>query len=214
MKDLIDWDLYVIIDQNLVNGRFEDVVKKIIIGGARTLQLRCKEMSDSEFLKMANKVSEMIKNEDICYIINDRIDIALAVNATGVHLGQDDLPLGVARNLLGDRILGISTHSLKEALEAESSEATYIAVGPIYKTLTKLSNKEPVGIDLISKIREKIDMPIIAVGGINEGNVDEVIRAGATGVAVCRAILASDDITLSTQNLLRHIREVKRSIEV
>ncbi|MDI6703638.1 MAG: thiamine phosphate synthase [bacterium] len=210
----MDWDLYVIIDQNLVKRGFEDTVRKVIFGGAKILQLRCKEMTDQKFLKVAKEVSEIVRHEGVSYIINDRIDIALAVDASGVHLGQDDLPAAIARHLLGDkRIIGISTHSLKEALEAESSGATYIAVGSIYKTLTKSPAKEPIGIDLISKIKDKINLPIIAVGGINGENVDEVIRAGATGVAVGRAILESDDITFATQSLLRKIREVKRSME-
>jgi len=133
---------------------------------------------------------------DLTFLINDRIDIALAVGADGVHLGQSDMPCTTARTLLGqEKVIGVTVHNLKEAVEAEKAGADYLGVSPIFQTATKSDAGKPAGIALIEEIRRKVDIPLIAIGGINHSNAPAVIRAGADGLCAISCVVASDDAT-------------------
>jgi thiamine-phosphate pyrophosphorylase len=179
-------------------------------GGAKVIQIRCKEMADRALLLIAEKLREFTRSFSTKFIINDRVDICLAVDADGVHLGQEDISLPVARKLLRDKIIGVSVHTTEEALKANREGADYISVGPLFPTKTKLNAGAPVGVDLISKIKKLVQIPTIGVGGVNLSNVEKVMRAGADGVAVCSSILTAENITSATEKLLKEIKRTKR----
>ena len=193
MKDFL---LYVITDKNSSKGRGHlEVIKSAIDGGADVVQLRDKEATARELVQVGNEIRLLTHRKHVTFIVNDRVDIVLATDADGVHLGQDDLPLSIARKILGkDKIIGVSTHSLEEAIQAEEKGADYIAVGPIFTTPTKVDYK-PVGLELIRQVKDRIKIPFVAIGGIDENNAREVLKAGATRVAVVRAVVGSDNIT-------------------
>jgi thiamine-phosphate pyrophosphorylase len=187
--------VYVISDTTLSQGRsHEDIVSAALAGGASVIQMREKSLSFREAYPVALKLREMAAGAGAVFIVNDSVELALAVGADGVHLGQDDMPLEVARRLLGnDRVIGISAHSLGEALAAQEGGADYIGFGPIYATSTKDAgeSKGPGG---LKGVRDKISIPIVAIGGINAANAPEVIEAGADAVAVISAVTMADDI--------------------
>lgn len=164
------------------------------------IQLRDKVAGPRQLLSEARRITQLCRAREVCFIVNDRLDLALAADADGVHLGQDDMPAGDVRTLLGTgKILGVSTHSLEQGLRAAEQGADYLGIGPIFATATKATGYEPVGCDTIRQLRARIDLPIMAIGGITLGNVGEVIRAGAAGVAVISAIVGADDITAATR---------------
>lgn len=199
MKDFI---LYVITDKKASKNRGHlEVIKSAIDGGADVVQLRDKDAGVRELVQVGNEIRLLTHRRHVDFIVNDRVDIALATDADGVHLGQDDLPLSLARKLIGkEKIIGISTHSLDEAIQAETDGADYIAVGPIFSTPTKPDYK-PVGLELIRQVRMRIKIPFVAIGGIDENNIRDVVKAGATRVAVVRAVVGSDNITQATKQL-------------
>lgn len=163
------------------------------------IQLRDKLAGPRQLLQEARQIKQLCRAKGVCFIINDRLDLALAADADGVHLGQDDLPPKAARELLGaDKFLGVSTHSLEQALEAAEQGADYLGIGPIFATGTKATGYEPKGCDIIRQVRARIDLPLVAIGGITLSNVGEIIAAGAAGVAVISAIVRADDITAAT----------------
>ena len=176
------------------------------------IQLRDKRAGPRQLLPQAREMARLCRDRGVRFIVNDRLDLALAADADGVHLGQDDLPPRAARKLLGSRkILGISTHSLEQAVRAAENGADYLGIGPIFATATKSTGYEPVGCEMIRQLRSRIDLPLLAIGGITLDNVGEVIRAGATGAAVISAIIGSDDIARATEAFLAVIREAKRA---
>jgi thiamine-phosphate pyrophosphorylase len=185
--------LYVIIDTQALKGhRHTDMAKQAIKGGAKTIQLRDKIQSKKELLTTAQQIKKLCADHGVLFIINDYLDIALATDADGLHLGQDDLPISTIRPLLPiDKILGFSTHSLEEATTAEAEGADYIAVGAIFPTTSKEKAKV-IGLDGLRQIRQAITLPIVAIGGINSDNADEVITAGADSVAVISAVLQAE----------------------
>lgn len=217
MKDKIKSlaGLYVIIDTQALRGRSEkEVAQQAIKGGAKVIQLRDKERSRAELLGIAQQLSSICAENEVLFIMNDYLDIALATDADGLHLGQDDLPIPVARRIFpGNRLIGCSTHSLAEALEAQSQGADYIAIGSIYPTMSKESAKV-IGLGMLQQIREAIAVPLIAIGGINEDNVEEVIKAGADGVAVISAVVGKEDVEGAARRLAAKIEQAKLSLEV
>jgi len=171
-------------------------------GGVSLIQLRAKKLRTREFLEMTLKASEILKGKNIPFIINDRVDIALSCEADGVHLGQQDLSLFYARKILGEnRLIGVSVNTVNEAKEAEHGGADYLGAGPIYFTQTKKDIRPPIGIDGLREIRKSINIPILAIGGISAENARETIDAGADGVAVVSAILASENIIEAAREL-------------
>ena len=168
-----------------------DMINNVLSAGVRWVQYREKDLSRRQIYENALTLRELTRLFDATLIINDHADIALAVEADGVHLGQDDLPLKEARKIMGNRIVGISTHDLAQAKEAESGGADYIGFGPVFHTNTKDAGA-PKGVDNLAKIKENVSIPLVAIGGINPDNVAAVMRAGADAVAVATAICKGD----------------------
>ena len=172
------------------------------------IQFRDTRAGSRQLLPQAREMAQLCLDSGVRLIVNDRLDLALAVDADGVHLGQDDLPPKAARALLGaGKILGVSTHSLDQAVRAAEDGADYLGIGPIFTTATKPTGYKPVGCEMIRQLRQRIDLPLLAIGGITLDNVGEVIRAGATGAAVISAIIGSDDMARATEAFLAVIRK-------
>jgi thiamine-phosphate pyrophosphorylase len=205
--------LCVITDPQLGHGLSHlEIARQAIEGGAPMIQLRDKRAGPGQLLPQARQMARLCRDRGVRFIVNDRLDLALAADADGVHLGQDDLPPKAARARLGaGKILGVSTHSLEQAVRAAEEGADYLGIGPIFHTATKSTGYEPVGCDAIRQLRSRIDLPLLAIGGITLINVGEVIRAGAAGVAVISAIIDDCDIARATQAFLAAIQEVKRA---
>lgn len=183
--------IYPITDTRLSGLSHLEQVKRFAEGGARFVQLRDKDASPREFYEAALAVMSFAGPRGIKVIINDRVDIAIAVKADGVHLGQDDLPTVHARKLLGeDSFIGFSTHSLDQALEAASLPVDYIAIGPVFRTSTKENPDPVIGVETVSLVRDGIgDVPLVAIGGINRENYHDVLVAGASSVAIIGNLL-------------------------
>jgi len=192
---------YFITDNSLsLKGNITDV-ENACKSGVKIVQYRNKVDSIDKQYQEAHKLRQICKQYNVLFLINDRVDIALAVDADGVHLGQNDLPYPVARKLLGKKkIIGISTHNVKEARLAEFSNVDYIGVGAIFNTNTKKDIKVS-GIETLKKIREAVSIPIIAIGGINLENFQSVIDAGADGFASISDILTKEDITIHIKDI-------------
>ena len=192
--------LYVLISSSIATKSVIETTRLVIDGGADAIQLREKTISDSEFITLAREVRDITTKSGTLLIINDRIHVAREINADGVHLGQQDMSVLEARDIIGnEKIIGVSTHSTIQARQAQKDGADYIAIGPIYPTRTK--EYEPsVGIEIIQKISEAVvNIPIIAIGAITLENLDEVLKAGASRVAICSAIIGSKDILSTTR---------------
>jgi thiamine-phosphate pyrophosphorylase len=190
----MDPTLYVVLDRTVARGRdLDDLLAAAIEGGCRMVQLREKEWPSGRVLPLAQRLRARCRATGVTFVVNDRVDLALALDADGVHLGQDDLPARLARPLLAPgMILGISTHSVSQARAAQADGADYVAVGSMFATRSK-AKFELVGPELVRKLRAEIRVPLVGIGGITHDNVDEVIRAGADGVAVISAVCAADD---------------------
>ena len=184
---------YFITDSKLSRaGNFNDVSMAVACG-VSVVQYRNKNAKTREMYEEAVCLREICR--DTLFLINDRVDIALAVNADGVHLGQSDMPCGVTRKLLGvEKIIGITVHNLAEAVQAESIGADYLGVSPIFQTATKPDAGKPAGISLIEEIRAIVDIPLIAIGGIDHSNAIDVIRAGADGLCAISSVVAKEDV--------------------
>lgn len=188
-------DLYPVISSEFCTGRPPlYVLEQIAEGGARIVQLREKNLSAKELYSLALKYREITSKYNMLFIMNDHTDIALAVNADGVHLGQDDMPLEAAEKIAPDLIIGNSTHSLAEALEAQARGADYINIGPIYATQTKSVPCPPLGIDTIENILPHLKIPFTVMGGIKEKHLPGLIRKGARKIAMVTEITASENV--------------------
>lgn len=192
---MIDYSLYLVTDRSLSLGRETvRIVQAAIAGGVTCVQLREKHCATREFIEEARALKALLATIDrnIPLIINDRIDIALAIGADGVHLGQNDMPIKDARRIAGSSLLiGISAESVADALRAEAEGADYIGISPVYATPTKNDTAPPLGIAGVRDIRSAVSLPLVGIGGINQANAKEVILAGADGVAVVSAIVAA-----------------------
>lgn len=206
MKKL-DFRLVLVTDRRLARGRTHaEVVQAAVAGGATMVQLREKELGGRRFLEEAQALRQLLQGQEIPLIINDRLDIALAGGADGVHLGQEDLPLREARALAGEEMLiGISVNNLSQALEAERGGADYLGVGPIFTTPTKADTAPAIGLDTVRAIRQRVRLPLIGIGGINAGNAAAVIGAGCDGIAVVSALVAAEEIRAAAASLLAAI---------
>jgi thiamine-phosphate pyrophosphorylase len=210
----IAWSLYAILDKKFIGSRnLKELTEQIIAGGARIIQLRNKLTSANEFYTDAVVVKEITDRHRVPLIINDRVDIALAVKADGVHLGQDDLPFEYARRLVGNEmLLGASVHDMLEFETARTGQPDYLGVGTIYPSQIK-SDLTAKGIRLIQELRELTDLPMVGIGGITVENLAAVIEAGADGVAVISALLDTDDVFARTKEFVTRIRALKTSIQ-
>ncbi len=200
--------LCVITDETLSGLRHRDVADQALQGGTPMIQLRDKRGNLRYLYEEALAIRQLCRRQEALFIVNDRLDLALAVHADGLHLGQDDLPPGHARRLLKPgMLLGISTHSVEEALEAEAAGADYIGFGPVFPTGTKTGVRPPVGLEGIRRIKGAVGIPVLAIGGITLERAPEVVQVGADGVAVISAIVGSGAITEACRRFLARIRE-------
>jgi thiamine-phosphate pyrophosphorylase len=202
-KANINYGLYLVTDREITGQRdFLDTVERAILGGVTVVQLREKDVSSLEFLELAKALKSVTQKHSVPLIINDRLDIALCVDAEGLHVGQGDIPLSYARKILGaDKIIGVSTATLQEAIDAQKSGADYIGVGAMFPTSTK-SDTRKVTLEQLKEIKESVSIPVVAIGGINASNAAMVYDTGADGIAVVSAILGQDDVILAAQDLL------------
>lgn len=195
--------LYAILDPEQTHGRAADaVLRDLLDGGVTILQLRVKSLAPRDFLDLAHQARIETQARGCQLIVNDRIDIALACGADGVHLGQDDLPLAAGRKLMGRKIVGISTHDLQQAQEAERNGADYIGFGPMFGTTTKNTGHAARGVEMLRHIRAGVKLPIAAIGGITEQNVQQVWQAGADSAAIISDILKAEDIPSKVTRIL------------
>lgn len=196
-----NFSLYAVTDIREEGPEILERVEAAYRGGADIVQMRSKTLSDRKLYDLGLRWRKLANRFRKLFFVNDRIDLALAVGADGIHLGQDDLPQGSVRNLLkGKKIfVGRSTHSLPQALRAAADGVDYIGVGPIFETPTKPAY-QAVGLDLIRKVKRRVRIPFVCIGGINANNLRQVLDAGATRVAVVRAVFAEKDVCQATRN--------------
>ncbi len=186
---------YFITDSKLSRAGNENDVRQAVACGVEVVQYRNKNAETRQMYEEAVRLREICRDSGSIFLINDRVDIALAAEADGVHLGQSDMPCVAARKLLGsEKIIGVTVHSLAEALQAESMGADYLGVSPIFQTATKLDAGKPAGIRLIEELRALVEMPLIAIGGINHSNADEVVSAGADGLCAISCVVAKENV--------------------
>ncbi|MEE9528596.1 MAG: thiamine phosphate synthase [Dehalococcoidia bacterium] len=206
--------LYVIVDRQVLGGRDElEVAREVIQGGARVIQLRDKQRSMVELLPVAERLKELCLKAGILFIINDYLDLALAVDADGLHIGYGDLPVQVARRELPmAKIIGSSVTTVSRAIEVGDEGADYIAVGSMFPTESK-EGAIVVGLDMLKQVREAVSSPVVAIGGIDKSNVGEVIAAGADCVAVISAVLSTPDVKKATKGLVSEIRKARRKCQ-
>ena len=196
--------LYAILDPEQIKHRTpEQALEELLAGGAQILQLRVKAMAPRDFCALARQARAQTRRSGCRLIVNDRIDIALACDADGVHLGQEDLPLAAGRRLMGSNIIGISTHDLEQAKEAERNGADYIGFGPMFGSATKATGYTARGLEMLRQIRAAVKIPIVAIGGITEANVQQIWQAGADSAAILSDILNAEDIAGKTATIVK-----------
>ena len=198
--------LYLVTDRGALKGKdLFKILSDSMRAGLDMVQFRDKEASDTDFLEAASKIKDLLKEKEVLFIINDRVDIALALDADGVHLGQEDTPVEVVRRILGrKKIIGFSARSLEEALAAAERSVDYIAIGAIFPTPVKPDYGTP-GLEALKQAVKQIKIPLVAIGGINESNIGDVAATGVKRIAVVRAILEAKDPYLATKFLLDKI---------
>lgn len=198
----VDYTLYLCTDSGLMFcNTVEESVERAIQGGVSVVQLREKEASSRELFELAKRVKRVTDKYDVPLIINDRLDICLAVDAAGVHLGQTDLPCSEARRILGaEKIIGVSAATSEEAAKAQSDGADYLGVGAVFATSTK-TNTRPVTAETIRAIRSAVDIPFVVIGGVNSENISGLHGLGINGAAVISAIISQSDITAAARKM-------------
>jgi thiamine-phosphate pyrophosphorylase len=220
-KKIIDFKLYLITDRKLFTNYSSlfTAVEESLKAGIKAVQLREKDLTTRELLDVAYRMRELTTRYNAKLFINDRVDIAMCVDADGVHLGQDSIPVSAVRKVLDNYasrithhascfLIGVSTHNLDEALTAEREGADFITFGPIYRTPSKLKYGEPVGIEALRMVLEKVAIPVFGIGGIKPNNAKEVINAGAYGVALISGILSETDVRSASMKYLTQIKRL------
>lgn len=198
----MNYSLYLVTNQN---ENLLNIIEESILGGVSIVQLREKKSNTKDFYQIAKNVKKITDKHNIPLIINDRLDIALAINASGVHLGQDDLPCKIARNILKDKIIGISASTVKEAKKAEKDGANYIGCGAIFPTKTKNDAKN-VSINKLKEIVESVNIPVVAIGGINKNNVIKLKNTQISGISVVSEIMDSENPKITSEKLLNSFK--------
>ncbi len=208
----MDYTLYLVTDANLSRGRsHREIVEAAILGGVTVVQYREKQASTRRMIDEALELRDLCRRHGVPFIVNDRVDVALAVEADGVHVGQDDMPASLARRLIGhDKILGVSAENVEQALAAQADGADYIGASPIFATPTKPDAPQPMGVAGLLQMARACPLPIVAIGGLNATNAGSMIRAGAAGVAVVSAIVSAEDVQ-SAASELRHVIDLARA---
>ncbi len=184
-----------------------EIAEAALDAGVKCIQFREKKCATREMVQTARAIRELTWIYNALFIVNDRVDVAYAADADGVHLGKEDMPLAIARDMLGDAIIGISVDDEREAREAEEGGADYVGAGPVFPTGTKEGLPEPMGVEGIRKVASAVRVPVVAIGGITADNAPDVIRAGATGVAVVSYIAAADDPKEAARRLVQAVME-------
>ena len=214
---MVDFKLYLITDRKLVtrHSSLVTAVEEALKGGAKALQVREKDLGTRELLDMAYRMRELADKYSAKLFINDRVDIALSVEADGVHLGQNSIPPHAVRKAVNASrithhasrfLIGVSAHSIEEAKQAEEGGADFITLGPVYKTPSKLKYGQPLGVDIIRKAKAEISIPVFAIGGVKQFRVKEVMDAGADGIALISGILGAKDIKEKTGEFLELLK--------
>ena len=208
----IDYSLYLVTDRLLAGGRpLTEVVAAAVAGGATVVQLREKHCTTRDFVELARALKNQLHGSGVPLIINDRLDVALAAGADGLHLGQQDMTIADARRLLPPgMVIGISAESLADAIAAEKEGADYLGISPVFATATKVDAAPPLGLEGVAAIRATVRLPLVGIGGINVENVTSVIAAGADGVAVVSAIVAADNPGDAARKLKEKIATAKK----
>ncbi len=200
--------LYAIVDPLDTGADPVELAAALLAGGARLLQLRLKEATSRELLRVSDAIRPRARAAGALFLVNDRPDIARAAHADGVHLGQDDLPVAAARRILGpERLIGVSAHDVREALAAEAAGVDYIAVGPIYATTSKARPLAPRGLDLVRAVRASVQRPLVAIGGISPDTAAVVRRAGADAVAMIAALVRPPDVAAAVRGALERLAD-------
>jgi thiamine-phosphate pyrophosphorylase len=204
----VNFDLYLVTDRNQTGGRdLLWVLAQALDGGVKAIQLREKDLSGRDLFSLAEKVAKLCQAYNAALFINDRIDVALAVDAAGVQLSQTSLPIVTTRALLGpQKIIGASTHSLQEAREAEQNGADFVLFGPVYFTTLKAGYGTPQGLPALKTIVDNISLPVYAIGGIKPENIESTNKLGVRGVALISAIVSAESPKEAAQKMLRHFR--------
>jgi len=204
-----DFDLYLITDRRQTRGRaLLAVVEQALNGGAKAIQLREKDLGGRELYELAARLKALCSLHRAGLFINERVDVALAVDADGVQLGSGAIPVDAARALLGERkLIGASIHSIAEALAAERAGADFVLFGPVYFTPSKAAFGKPQGLRLLQEVVEKISLPVYAIGGVQSENVAAVKKTGARGVAVISAVMSAAEPAAASKELLRLLRD-------
>jgi len=212
MKKPPDLSLYPVIDTSYVSpSQVEARLEEVLRGGASIIQLRDKIGTTRMIYELALRCREVTNLYQVPLIVNDRLDVALAVEADGVHLGQDDLPVRTARRILGPhKIIGISVINLEEAWQGQADGADYVSISPVFKTVSKSDTREPAGLETLRQVKRELRIPVIAIGGIASENVSQVFSAGCDGVAVISAIFTQQDAFEATRQLKTIITECQR----
>ena len=206
------YDLYVITDETLAGGlSHAEIARRAVAGGADVIQLRDKDSPSRDLLRAGREIRAITTAAGALFLVNDRLDVALACSADGVHLGQDDISPAVARQLAPpDFIIGVSAGSTSEARIAEAQGADYVVVSPVFATGSKADAGPGLGLGCIRKMRAAVRIPVLAIGGIGPGNAADVIRAGADGIAVISAVVAAPDIAKAARELRAIVTQAKR----
>lgn len=199
-----DYTLYLVTDRRFLRGRsLVDAVLKAVKGGVTMVQLREKEASSREYYQLALHLQAALRERRVPLIINDRLDIAMAVDADGVHIGQEDLPLYEVVSLLGkDKIVGLSVSNLEEARAGQKQGASYLGLGPVYATATKTDALSPTGLKLLGEVKRSLNIPVVAIGGVDMCNLAEVRESGADGAAVVSCLMDAPDIEKAAREMV------------
>lgn len=207
------YDLYVVTDEGLSRGKTHaEIAREAVAGGADVIQLRDKTADSASLYAAACEIAKICRGKAL-FFVNDRLDIALAAGADGVHVGQSDLPAAVVRSLVPkDFLVGVSVGSVAEALAAEADGADYVAVSPVFSTASKHDAGDGHGLDTARSICDAVSVPVVGIGGLNKDNIPEVISAGIDGIAVISAVVSQEDISASAAELSAIIAEAKRSV--
>ena len=214
-KQRVDYSLCLVTDRALSLGRGNlEVIQAAVEGGVTLVQLREKEATTKEFYAEGLLVKDYLLSKNIPLIVNDRIDIALALNADGVHLGQEDMPVDLARRILGQqKIIGASVFTQEEAQAAETLGADYLGLSPIFTTETKPELSEQIGIEGIPHLKRAVRIPVVGIGSLNQANAYQVVKAGLDGIAVVSAICSEEDPKAATQALKEEVLRAKKELQ-
>jgi thiamine-phosphate pyrophosphorylase len=203
--------LYAIVGPDAARPDPVATARAMLDGGARIVQLRWKSASTRELLRAAEAIRELTRDAGAWLVVDDRLDVALACDADGVHLGKEDLPAPAARRILGSRILGVSTHDVAQAREAEAAGASYIGFGPVFATASKATGYDPRGLDRLREIRRAVRLPIVAIGGVDAERAASVLEAGADAAAMISALTIADDVAATVRAIIASLDSARRS---